>query len=170
MKLRKEWQALDELIGSALRVLEPALAGRRIDVDMPADLPLVSCDGALIERVLVNLLENAVKYTPTPSPIGIIARDIGDRIEVAIEDRGPGLPAGREEVMFEKFVRGDPESSIPGVGLGLAICRAIVNAHGGTIVAENRADGGARFVFTLPASSPPPVIEPDASPTASAES
>jgi two-component system sensor histidine kinase KdpD len=167
VKPRKEWQSLDELVGSALRMLEHALEGRRVEVSIPADVPLVSCDGALIERVLVNLLENAAKYTPPPSPIGIVARKVDDVIEVAVEDRGPGLPRGREDAMFEKFTRGDPESSIPGVGLGLAICRAIVSAHGGSIRALNRDDGGARFVFTLPAGTPPAIAETDAMPSAS---
>ena len=98
-------------------------------------MPLVSCDGVLIERVLVNLVENATKYTPPGTPIRIAARATGV-IEVAIEDRGPGLPPGRERAIFDKFARGNPESVVPGVGLGLAICRAIVEAHRGTIRAE----------------------------------
>ena len=110
----------------------------------------------LIERVFVNLLENATKYTPPGSPIRVEATVAGPMIEVAVEDRGPGLPPGRERAIFDKFTRGQPESVVPGVGLGLAICRAIVEAHRGTIRAENREGGGARFVFTLPAEEPPP--------------
>jgi len=133
-----------------------------IDVALPSDLPLVMCDGVLIERVLVNLLENAAKYTPPGTPIRIAARVVDGMVEVAIEDRGPGLPPGRERSIFDKFTRGNPESVVPGVGLGLAICRAIVEAHRGTIRAENREGGGARFVFTLPADEPPPApAEPD---------
>ena len=141
--------------GAALGALEPALAGRPVEVALPADLPLVSCDGVLIERVFVNLIENATKYTPPGTPIRIAAHAGAGVIEVAIEDWGPGLPAGRERAIFDKFARGDPESVVPGVGLGLAICRAIVEAHRGTIRAENRDGGGARFVFTLPAEEPP---------------
>jgi two-component system sensor histidine kinase KdpD len=161
--LRRDWQSLEELAGSALATLEPALADRPVEVALPADLPLVSCDGALIERVLYNLLENATKYTPPGTPIRISARAAEGAVEIAVEDRGPGLPPGRERAIFDKFTRGDAESVVPGVGLGLAICRAIVEAHRGTIHAENRAGGGARFVFTLPAEEPPPPpAEPEA--------
>ena len=153
--VRKDWQSLEELVGSALGGLEPALAGRPVEVDLPADLPLVSCDGVLIERVLVNLIENATKYTPSGTPVRIVARADTGVIEVAIEDRGPGLPPGKERAIFDKFARGNPESVVPGVGLGLAICRAIVEAHRGAIRAENRDGGGARFFFTLPAEEPP---------------
>jgi two-component system sensor histidine kinase KdpD len=154
--VRRDWQSLEELVGSSLAALEPALAGRQVEVALPTELPLVNCDGALIERVLVNLIENATKYTPPGSPIRVAARAADGAIEVAVEDRGPGLPPGRERAMFDKFTRGNPESVVPGVGLGLAICRAIVEAHRGTIRGENREGGGARFVFTLPADEPPP--------------
>jgi two-component system sensor histidine kinase KdpD len=156
INLRRDWQSIEELIGGALAALESSLEARAIDVDVPQDLPLVACDGTLIERVLVNLLENAAKYTPNGSPIRIAARFKDGMIEVAVEDRGPGLPAGRERAIFEKFTRGERESAVPGVGLGLAICRAIVEAHGGTIGAGNREGGGARFAFTLPAGETPP--------------
>ena len=165
--VRRDWQSLEELIGGALAELEPALAGRAIDVDVPQDLPLVSCDGALVERVLVNLVENATKYTPVGSPIRIATRFADGTVEVAVEDRGPGLPPGRERAIFDKFTRGERESTVPGVGLGLAICRAIVEAHGGTITARNRDGGGARFAFTLPAEErPPEPVESGAAPTA----
>lgn len=169
--LRRDWQSMEELIGSALRSLEDPLRDRPLEVDVPADLPLVTCDAVLIDRVLSNLVENATKYTPPGSPIRISARKRDDFIEIAVEDRGPGLPAGRERAIFDKFTRGDIESSVPGVGLGLAICRSIVEAHGGMIRAENRTRGvpgeaplgrtldasaGARFVFTLPSAEPPP--------------
>src|SRR5439155_9076342 len=111
-------------------------------------------------RVLFNLIENATKYTAPGTPIRIAARRVDDAIEVAVEDRGPGLPPGRERAIFDKFTRGDRESVVPGVGLGLAICRAIIEAHRGTIRAVNRDGGGARFSFTLPAEEPP--SEPEA--------
>lgn len=154
--IRRDWQSIEELVGSALAALEPALAGRSVDVDLPPDLPLVACDGPLIERVLVNLLENATKYTPAGSPIRVGARVDEGGIELMVEDRGPGVPPGRERAIFEKFTRGVPESAVSGVGLGLAICRAIVEAHGGTIRVEQREGGGARFVFTLPVAESPP--------------
>ena len=109
----------------------------------------------LIERVLANLLENAAKYTPPGSAITLGATASADAVEVWIADEGPGLPPGREALIFEKFERGRKESSTPGVGLGLAICRAIVEAHGGKIRGETRPWGGARFTIELPRGTPP---------------
>ncbi|HLX29603.1 MAG TPA: two-component system sensor histidine kinase KdpD [Casimicrobiaceae bacterium] len=166
-ELRKDWQSLEELIGVALAELDTPLSGRHVEIALASDVPLVHCDGVLITRVLVNLLENVVKYTPAGSPVRVDARLARGFVEVAIEDRGPGVPPGKEQAIFDKFMRGEPESSIPGVGLGLAICRAIVSAHGGHIHVENRQGGGARFVFTLPAETPPEV-EPEAEHDASA--
>ncbi len=167
VNVRRDWQSIEELVGSALASLEPSLAGRAVDVDLPPDLPLVECDGALIGRVLFNLIENATKYTAPRTPIRIVARRVDGIVEIAIEDRGPGLPPGRESTIFDKFTRGERESVVPGVGLGLAICRAIVEAHGGTIRAENRNGGGARFLFTLP-SDEPPAAPPEAEASATA--
>ncbi|HKX40220.1 MAG TPA: ATP-binding protein, partial [Burkholderiaceae bacterium] len=121
-----------------------------------ADLPLVEVDAVLIERLLVNLLENAAKYTPSGSNVTVAARAAGRDLQVDVSDDGPGLPAGREEAVFEKFVRGERESATSGVGLGLAICRAIVEAHGGRLWAESgRGRPGAVFRFTLPLGQPP---------------
>jgi two-component system sensor histidine kinase KdpD len=130
-----------------------------IDVRLPADLPLVRLDAMLIERVLVNLLENASKYTPPGSHVTLAAEVVGDRLSVSVADDGPGLPPGREEAVFQKFTRGERESATPGVGLGLSICRAIVESHGGTILAQNRHGGGACFVLTLPLGLPPVAAE-----------
>jgi two-component system sensor histidine kinase KdpD len=155
--LRRDWQSLEELVGSAIASIEPALADHRIDIAIPPDLPLLHCDGALIERVIVNLLENAAKHTPAGTRIGVNA-GVGDgEIEVTVWDSGPGLPPGDPDALFDKFTRGDKESRVPGVGLGLAICRAIVEAHGGRIAAGPRSGGGARFTFTLPLASAPAV-------------
>jgi two-component system sensor histidine kinase KdpD len=163
VNVRRDWQSIEELVGSALADLDRALAGRSVEVDVPAEL-LVACDGVLIGRVIYNLVENATKYTPAGTPIRVSARLTEGHVEVAVEDRGPGLPAGRRHAIFEKFTRGERESTVPGVGLGLAICRAIVEAHGGTIRAEDREGGGARFVFALPAEDPPTTpAEPDTS-------
>lgn len=155
VKPRKDWQSLEEIVGSALKDLEPALARHPVQVDLPTDLPLIECDGALVERVLVNLLENATKYTPSGTAIGVTARRAETELHVEVWDEGPGLPAGQERAIFAQFTRGKKESTVPGVGLGLAICEAIVHLHGGKIWAENRTARGARFVFTLPLSEQP---------------
>jgi two-component system sensor histidine kinase KdpD len=116
----------------------------------------------LIERVFVNLLENASKYTPPGSTVTIAAEVVGSEVDISVSDNGPGLPKGREEAVFQKFTRGERESATPGVGLGLAICRAIVEAHQGKIVGANRPAGGAVFTFTL-ALGMPPAPAPEAS-------
>jgi len=160
VRLNKAWQPLEEVVGSALKSVHTAIAGHRVVVGLPDDLPLLEFDASLIERVLSNLLENAAKYTPPASAISIgAARSGHDAVEIRVEDDGPGLPLGKEEDIFKKFERGQRESATPGVGLGLAICRAIVEAHGGKIKAENRPGGGARFVFTLPCGTPPTIDE-----------
>ena len=131
----------------------------KVGTQLSLELPLLRFDAVLIERVLCNLLENAAKYTPPGSSIVIYAVQRGEFVRVMVYDNGPGLPRGREEAIFEKFTRGEKESSKPGVGLGLAICRAIVEAHGGTIAADKSPLGGAAIVFTLPVGSPPQVPE-----------
>ncbi|NUM52159.1 MAG: DUF4118 domain-containing protein [Candidatus Hydrogenedentes bacterium] len=158
--LRADWQSLEELVGAARVSLKEALHERKVTANIPPDLPLLFCDAVLIERVLVNLIENAVKHTPKHSEITIGAHEVDNMIEIAVSDTGPGLPAGREEELFDKFVRANPESTVPGIGLGLAICRSILTAHGGTIHAENSPSGGARFVVRLPVKSMPS-IEPE---------
>jgi two-component system sensor histidine kinase KdpD len=155
VKPRKDWQSVEEIVGGALKALEPALGGRTIQLDVPADLPLVRCDAVLIERALVNLLENAAKYTPAGATIGVAAAGAGDRITIEVWDEGPGLPAGQERAIFSRFTRGQKESAVPGMGLGLSICEAIVEAHGGKIRAENRGGRGARFIITLPLDQQP---------------
>jgi two-component system sensor histidine kinase KdpD len=159
VKFDRAWQPLEEVVGSALAACAPALAGRPVQVRLADDLPLLELDSVLFERVLVNLLENAAKYTPAGSPIEIAALARPETVRILVDDRGPGLPPGREEALFEKFERGAKESTTPGVGLGLAIARAIVQAHGGTIRGENRHDGdriaGARFTIELPRGEPP---------------
>ena len=158
VKLNREWHALEETIGGSLRILGATIAHHQINVHLPVDFPLLEFDVTLIERVLSNLLENAIKYTPAGSIIDIGATYSADsRVDIWIEDNGPGLPPGKEDNIFKKFERGQTEGALPGVGLGLAICRAILEAHGGTIRAENRPGGGARFVFSLPRGNPPVV-------------
>jgi two-component system sensor histidine kinase KdpD len=155
VKLRLQWQPAEEVIGSALLASRAGLSGRSVETQVPADLPLVQYDAVLIERVLCNLLENAGKYTPPGATVTVSAARRGAWLQMAVTDNGPGLPPGQEEAVFEKFMRGERESAKPGVGLGLAICRAIVGAHGGAIHAANRPGGGAAFVFTLPLGTPP---------------
>ncbi|MBA4219015.1 MAG: two-component system sensor histidine kinase KdbD [Methylibium sp.] len=155
VQLRRQWLPLQEVVGSALACLEETLAGRELTVELPAELPLLSLDAVLIERVLVNLLENVAKYTPAGSPVRISARVSGRQAEIDVSDSGPGLPAGREDRLFDKFERGDREGATPGVGLGLAICKAIVEAHGGRISAHNAAAGGACVRIELPLGQPP---------------
>jgi two-component system sensor histidine kinase KdpD len=162
VKLNLQWQLVEETIGSALRICRWQLGTRTVGTDIPRGLPLVRFDAALLERVLCNLLENAGKYTPPHARVTVVARAEDGELRVAVCDDGPGLPAGREDALFEKFVRGRQESPIAGVGLGLAICRAIVEAHGGRMHARNLPDDGACFEFTLPLGEPPPL--PDGEP------
>ncbi|HXX85744.1 MAG TPA: two-component system sensor histidine kinase KdpD [Casimicrobiaceae bacterium] len=160
VKLRREWQSVEEVVGSALKAAQPALANHRVEVALPRDLPLVEFDATLIERVLYNLLENAGKYTPAGTTIGIDAAASEGRLLVTVSDNGPGISEGQREAVFEKFTRGSRESATPGVGLGLAISRAIVEAHRGRIWVEDNPGGGARFRFTLPLGTPPaPMVE-----------
>lgn len=156
--LRREWMALDELVGSTLRQLSVLLAGRQVALDLPPML-LIDVDGPLMERVLSNLLENALKYAGSAANIGIRATQPSpQQLMLEVWDDGPGIAQGQEQLIFEKFSRGNKESAVPGVGLGLAICQAIVTLHNGTIHAENRPQGGARFIISLPL-TPPPVLE-----------
>ena len=164
IRLNKDWYSLEEIVGSAIRSLQPILNPYQVRTDIPLDLPLIACDAVLIERVLANLLENASKYTPPQSTIEISAQTApNNSLMVTVSDNGSGLPAGQEQYLFEKFTRGKIESTINGFGLGLAICKAIVEAHGGDITARNRENGsGAVFEFTLPLSNQPSFdSEPD---------
>jgi two-component system sensor histidine kinase KdpD len=157
--VRKEWQHFEEIVGAALTHIEEKLGDRVIKLSIPEELPLAPFDPLLIEQVLLNLLDNAVKYTPYETPIDILARATDDELIVEFGDRGPGIPPGDEERIFGKFERGLTPGG--GIGLGLTICRAIIAAHGGRIQAENRHGGGALFRFTLPIEGEPPRQNPD---------
>ena len=159
VKLNLQWQPVEEVVGAALEDTRAMLKEHRLEVRLPRDLPLVRFDAVLIERVLVNLLENASKYTPAGSRVTLSAEVAEGELKVYVADNGPGLPAGKEEAVFQKFTRGKRESATPGVGLGLAICRAIVESHRGKIIATNRPEGGVTFSFTLPLGSPPVATE-----------
>jgi two-component system, OmpR family, sensor histidine kinase KdpD len=160
--LRSDWQTLDELVESSLRRLEEPLARYGVELRLPADLPPVYVDASLITQVFTNLLDNIVKYTPPGTHIQIAAlvdgagagRAHGPSVRVTVDDNGPGLPAGDPARLFDKFQRGTGEGTIVGVGLGLAICRAIIRAHGGEIEAHPRPGGGTRIELTLPTTEP----------------
>jgi len=156
--LNKEWQPFEEIVGSSTRLLAAVLAGRKLEIDLPRDLPLVNFDAVLLERVVCNLLENAAKYSRESARIQLLARTQGTYLAVDVCNDGPGFPAGRIDQVFELFVRGEREPAVAGTGMGLAICKAIVVAHGGTIGAENRP-GGACVRFTLPLGTPPTMEE-----------
>jgi two-component system sensor histidine kinase KdpD len=160
LQVQKEWEPLEEPLGVALIRLQDRLRDHPVQVHLPPDLPLVPIDGVLIEQVFVNLLENAVKYTPPGTPIEISAAQVDGRVRVDVADRGPGVPAGEEGRVFDKFYRIAGAASVSGVGLGLTICRGIVTAHGGRIWVEDRPGGGALFRFTLPLGTEPPPSVP----------
>jgi two-component system sensor histidine kinase KdpD len=152
--LRRDWQTMDDLLGAALARVGLRLAHHIVDIDLPADLPAVYADAPLITQVLTNLLENAAKHTPAGTRVIISAGPDAEFVRVVVANTGPNLPAGDSERLFAKFQRGRDEGNTGGAGLGLAICRAIVNAHGGTISAMERPGGGASFAFTLPTAGP----------------
>ena len=156
VRLDRQWQPLEEVVGTALAATAGLLTRHPVQVQLAEELPWVHVDAVLLERVLVNLLENAVKYTPAGTAIDITGSELAAQVELSVRDHGPGLPAGREDQLFQKFERGEREGATPGVGLGLALCRAIVEAHGGSIHAEPVPSGGARFVLRLPRGAPPP--------------
>lgn len=151
INLRKDWQSPQEVVGSSIRAAQHALQGRTVQTDVAADLPLVEFDAVLMERVLVNLLENAAKYGA--APIVVKASVTPATLVFSVRDHGPGLPSallGREAELFDKFTRGHAESATPGVGLGLAICKAVVDAHRGQISAANAPGCGAEFTVVVP--------------------
>ncbi|MFZ6720130.1 ATP-binding protein [Undibacterium sp. Ji49W] len=150
VRLNLQWQAIQEVVGSAVRACKFSLSRHQLQVCMGNAIPLVQYDALLLERVLCNLLENAGKYTPPGTMITIAAECSDDMLVVSVSDNGPGLPAGKEEAIFEKFTRGERESAQPGMGLGLSICRAVIAAHGGKICARPASQGGACFEFRLP--------------------
>ena len=162
LQLKREWQPIEEVLGASIQLLGTSLGQHKIKVDLPANLPLLSIDAVLMERVFGNLLENASKYAPAHTDILVKIENQSPHLSVSIKNAGPGFPSHRLSDVFGIFERGVSESSIPGVGLGLAICKSIVEAHGGHIEARNPAEGGAEVRFTLPMGTPP-TIEPEAS-------
>ncbi len=168
LAINKSWHSIEEIVGSCMTRLEPHLGKRQVSIKIPKELPLIPLDELLIQQVLMNLLENAIKYSDPDSEVEIEAalEDGADShpdkeadketnfeagsVLVTIADRGPGIVPGEEEKIFAKFYRSNPVSQQIGVGLGLTICRAIINAHGGSISAANRRDGGTIIKIRLP--------------------
>jgi two-component system sensor histidine kinase KdpD len=157
VQLLKAWQPLEEVVGSSVSGVEASFPGLVIRIDLPEDLPLLELDAVLIERVLVNLLENAVKHG-AGSPIAIRAGRQNGAVEIRVEDQGPGLPPGDSSRLFDMFERGSAAGQSTGTGMGLAICKAIIEAHGGTLRAGNVEGGGACFTLSLPAPLPPDAL------------
>ena len=151
---RRDWQSLDDLVAMALQSQAERLAQYPVELKIPHELPHVHVDATLIVQVFSNLFDNIVKYTPPGTHVLIAASVDGQFVRVTVDDDGPGLPPGEPARLFDKFQRGVQEGTAVGVGLGLAICKAIVAAHGGTIEALRREGGGARFQLTLPATEP----------------
>jgi two-component system sensor histidine kinase KdpD len=169
ISVERQWHVLEEIVGLAAEAAKRELSAHRLQITIPDDFPLLNVDGVLIEQLLVNLLDNASRYTPPGSEISISAQAFEGRVAIRVADDGPGLPVGSESKIFDKFFRGStvaPDGR-RGVGLGLAICRAVVEAHGGTITAATRPQGGAEFTIVLPCEEKPPriFVEPDAVPT-----
>ncbi|HVH08429.1 MAG TPA: DUF4118 domain-containing protein, partial [Gemmatimonadales bacterium] len=162
LEVQREWQPLEEPVAGALMRLADVLKDRRVEVHLPPDLPLVPVDAVLMEQVFVNLLENAAKHTPAGTPIDVTAAARDGEVLVEVADRGPGIPPGEEERIFAKFYRLPASEGASGVGLGLAIVRGIITAHGGRMWVEQRPGGGAAFRFTLPIGGGPPEPVPAA--------
>ncbi len=161
IELNKQWYPLEEIIGAVLTRLQKRMADRLVSVKLPPGIPMIYVDTVMIEQVLINLLENALRYTPEGSPLEIMAEASSIAVEISVADKGPGIPKGIENQLFEKFYRVQREAAQSGVGLGLAICRAIIEAHGGSIQAQNRPTGGAVFSFMIPLDHTPPIMGPE---------
>jgi len=165
LQVQKDWVPLEEPVGVALIRLGEKLADHPVQVELPPDFPLVPLDAVLMEQVFINLFENAMKYTPSGTPVEVRAWAGADEVTVEVADRGPGVPLGEEDRIFEKFYRATGTRAGAGSGLGLTICKGIVTAHGGRIWAGNRDGGGLSIRFTIPLSGPPPArppVEPEA--------
>jgi two-component system sensor histidine kinase KdpD len=155
----KQWLPIEDVIGSALNRMESDLANAPVQVNVPGDLPLAHFDPVLVELVLINLVDNAIKYSPEQVDIVIRAEAIPSGVSIEVLDRGRGIRPGDERRLFDLFYRGaDAQPDRRGTGLGLSICRAIIQAHGGTIEVANRPGGGAAVRFTLPSTDAPPAV------------
>lgn len=158
--IHQELQPLEEVVGTVTELLEKELENHPLHIVLPPDLPMVPMDGSLIQQLLINLLDNAVNHTISGTAIELSARAQGAALLVEVADRGPGIRPGEERKIFDKFYRVTAEGKRSGMGLGLALCEAIVHLHGGRIWAENRPEGGAAFRFTLPLEARTPAGAP----------
>lgn len=162
LKLKNDWCDIEDVIGAALRQMTEQVKGRPLDVSIPDNIPLLRGDCVLLGQVMVNLVDNAVKYSPPGSGIEIRVGSSGDSLRVSVADHGPGIPEADLPRVFDKFFRIRRRTgNIPGTGLGLSICRGLVEAHGGKIWAENASNGGAVISFTLPLGSNQPTLPPE---------
>jgi two-component system sensor histidine kinase KdpD len=159
--LNRQWYAPEEIVGSAIRRLDKKLKARQINILMADNLALIHVDALLLQQVLVNLLDNADKYSPAGNPIDISVQTTPIGLSIAVADRGPGIPKSLQQKVFDKFFRIHAESAQSGVGLGLSICRAIVDAHGGDIALTNRTAWGATFQIYLPILECQPSVDPE---------
>ncbi|MGC2583091.1 MAG: ATP-binding protein, partial [Acidobacteriaceae bacterium] len=155
LQIRAEPQDVRELLENTIDEMRFQLRGRPVDIQVPVDLPRVPMDRELISRVLRHLIENALAYSLPASPVSLTAAREGDRLTVTVADQGPGIDAAEQPFIFDKFFRGRRHrSSARGTGMGLAISKAIVEAHRGGITAANRLGGGAALTFWLPQANP----------------
>jgi len=155
IEIERDWGSLGEIAGAVLRRLADHAASHRVVVDLAGDLPLLRVDAALIDQVLANLLENALRHTPPGTVVQLRARRTGGEVVVSVEDFGPGLPDAAIARLFDKFHHANAEGATAGMGLGLSICQAIVRLHGGRLWAERISGGGLAFRFTLPVEPEP---------------
>ena len=158
LELKKAWIPAEAVVGSALARISSILGNRQVKVELPSNLPPMLIDAMLIEQVLINVLENAHKYSPQDLPIEVKGWATDRAVTLAIADHGPGIPEGQEERIFEKLVRGPQGQTRAGAGLGLAICKGIVEAHGGWIQAGTRPSGGAQILLSIPLVGQPPKL------------
>jgi two-component system sensor histidine kinase KdpD len=151
--LSSEWEAIEELVGSAVSTIRRRYPAQRLDVDVPTNLPFIRCDSVLIERVLINLMENAVRFSPPDAPIRLTARHAGTQLEIIVTDEGRGIPEHERQKVFEPFYRLD--TSVAGGGLGLSICRSIVQTHGGAIwIAPTHKGTAVHITLPVPQDAP----------------
>ena len=151
VELRRESHNVRDMVDEALEKSKQGLAGRQVNIEIPQQLPPVRVDLERVAEVLVQLLENAVKYSPGGTPLTITAEQKGKMVSISVADRGPGIDDMEQQLVFEKFYRGrDQRYRVQGTGMGLAIAKAIVEAHGGTIGVTSQLGSGSVFYFTVP--------------------
>jgi two-component system, OmpR family, sensor histidine kinase KdpD len=161
LQLKKEWCDIEEIVGIALNDIRRSLVNRPVHVDIEPELPLIQADMGLIEQVVVNILDNAIKYSPVETELSLKALRKQDELHVSVRDQGEGIPQNEINAIFDQFYRGKTSQAIKGTGLGLTICKEIINAHGGRIWAESELGHGTTIAFTLPISANSPKSIPE---------